>query len=342
MKKIWIFRRKNIKGYWCGWYESGKRKAKAFPNKLLAEHFRQIKYAQLNSDVFVGTINVDWQQMVQEYEQSKQVAGHQETSIYEALLTLRHFERIAGPLSSKQISQTSVDRFILQRQQEVKRYTANKDISNIKAFINWMVENHYIVPGLKLKKLKVDPCIPRALTLSQTDHLLNAAQQESATWYVRILLALITGLRGNDIERLQITDINFETNTIHTYSKKTRKQMLERPLPADIMPILIDYVNNLPTGQIKLLDDLSGKKSEKPKRLAWERIRKRADLPNTRFKDLRSTFSSELQKQGVSLAITQQLLEHSSPATTERYYTQVDSALAAAVNRLPIKKWLGN
>jgi len=42
-----------------GWYESGKRKTKALPSKALAEHFCQIKYAQLNSDVFIGTITMD-------------------------------------------------------------------------------------------------------------------------------------------------------------------------------------------------------------------------------------------------------------------------------------------
>jgi hypothetical protein len=52
MKKVWIYTRKNIKGWWVGWYESGKRKTKALPNKALAEHFRRIKYTQLNSDVF--------------------------------------------------------------------------------------------------------------------------------------------------------------------------------------------------------------------------------------------------------------------------------------------------
>jgi hypothetical protein len=47
---------KRIKGWWVGWYESGKRKAKALPTKALAEHYRQIKYAQMNSDVFTGTV----------------------------------------------------------------------------------------------------------------------------------------------------------------------------------------------------------------------------------------------------------------------------------------------
>ena len=63
MNKVWIYKRKGVKGWWIGWYESGKRKAKALPSKALAEHYRQIKYVQLNSDVFTGTVTVDWSQM---------------------------------------------------------------------------------------------------------------------------------------------------------------------------------------------------------------------------------------------------------------------------------------
>jgi hypothetical protein len=39
MKKVWVYKRKNIKGYWVGWYEGGMRKAKALPTRKLAEHF---------------------------------------------------------------------------------------------------------------------------------------------------------------------------------------------------------------------------------------------------------------------------------------------------------------
>jgi hypothetical protein len=64
MRKVWLYKRKNMKGWWIGWYESGKRRAKALPTKALAEHYRHIKYTQLNSDVFTGTVTVDWQQMI--------------------------------------------------------------------------------------------------------------------------------------------------------------------------------------------------------------------------------------------------------------------------------------
>jgi hypothetical protein len=71
MTKVWIYTRKRIKGWWVGWYESDKRKTKALPSKALAEHFRKIKYVQLNSDVFTGTVSVDWEKMRDEYLHSK-------------------------------------------------------------------------------------------------------------------------------------------------------------------------------------------------------------------------------------------------------------------------------
>jgi hypothetical protein len=77
MRKIWTYRRKGVKGWWVGWYESDKRKAKALPTKALAEHYRQIKYSQLNSDVFTGTITADWRQMRDEYEHRKKLQALQ-------------------------------------------------------------------------------------------------------------------------------------------------------------------------------------------------------------------------------------------------------------------------
>lgn len=137
MRKPWVCKRKNIKGWWCGWYEGGKRKAKAFPNKALAEHFRYIKYTHLNSDVFTSIVDYDWNQMVEEYRRCKQVEGLVEASLYEIQLTLRNFRRIVGLSSSKEITQQSLAAFILERSTDVKKSTLNKDIRNLHAFLAW-------------------------------------------------------------------------------------------------------------------------------------------------------------------------------------------------------------
>ena len=156
MKKVWIYKRKDAKGWWCGWYESDKRKAKALPTKELAEHFKQIKYSQLNSDVFTGLVTVDWQQMIDEYQEAKKVQGVTEGTLYEHALTLRNFARIVGKCNSKQITQNVIDKFILERGPEVKRATLNKDIRNLKTFVYWCRENRYLNGKLKLKELKLE------------------------------------------------------------------------------------------------------------------------------------------------------------------------------------------
>jgi len=139
-----------------GWYESGIRKAKVLPTKELAEHFKQIKYTQLNSDVFTGQVLADWQQMIDEYREAKKVQGVTKGTLYEHSLSLRNFERIVGKCNSKQITQNVIDKFILERTNEVKRATLNKDIRNIKTFVYWCREQRYLNGNLKLKELKIE------------------------------------------------------------------------------------------------------------------------------------------------------------------------------------------
>jgi integrase len=234
MRKVWIYKRKGINGWWVGWYESGNRKAKALPSKELAEHYKQIKYSQLNSDVFTGVVAVDWQQIVDEYRESKKVQGVTEGTLYEIALSLRNFERLVGKCSSKQITQNIIDQFILKRGSEVKRPTLNKDIRNMKTFINWCRENRYLKGHLKIKELKEDERPVKSLDDVQIKKLL-AATETYPSIKMRILLALGTGLRRGDIDSLKINDIDFENNSIATASRKTRKSMGARPVPAAVM-----------------------------------------------------------------------------------------------------------
>jgi len=43
----------------------------------------------------------EWQQMVDEYAESKKVQGVKEATLYEIALTLRHFERLIGKMQFK-------------------------------------------------------------------------------------------------------------------------------------------------------------------------------------------------------------------------------------------------
>ena len=332
MKKVWIYKRTGIKGWWVGWYESGKRKAKALPTRNLAEHYCQLKYSQLNSDVFTGIVTIAWKQMVVEHMESKKVQGVTEATLYETALTLRHFERLIGKCSSKQIAQNIIDKFILQRGSEIKRTTLNKDIRNLRTFINWCRKKRYVNGEVEIMELKEDERPVKSLNDAQFKKLMLVAGLYQ-TIRMRILLALGTGLRRSDIESLSISDIDFENNSITTSSKKTRKSMGSRPVSASVMAELSKYISGLDVKQEKLFTDNFNHKR-------WRKICKGVGLVDLKFHDLRKTFGSLLAQNGVSTAVTQKLLEHSSPHLTNKVYTNVAPVLRHAVDQLPVKSWL--
>jgi len=280
MRKVWTYKKKKTKGWWVGWYEGGIRKAKALPTKALAEHFRKIKYTQLNSDVFTGILSVTWSQMVQEYKNSKKVRGNEAGSIYEASLTLRHFERLVGQCNSKQITQHAVDQFILKRQEEIKRSTVNKDIRNLKAFVNWCRENRYLNGDIKLKLLKEDEKPVKALKQAQIKKLLLLSRRYPSM-RMRILLALATGLRRGDIERIKNADIDFGGHFVTTRSKKTRKSMGSRPVPILVMQELKKYLSELDPEQEQLFSDNFSQ-------CRWDTLRNIIGEPDLRFQELRN------------------------------------------------------
>lgn len=99
------------------------------------------------------------------------------------------------------------------------------------------------------------------------------------------------------------------------------------------MTELSNYVVTLPDGQDRLFTDQFTSKK-------WNRVRERMGMPKLKFHDLRKTFASLLAQRRVSTAVTQRLLEHSTPRLTNDVYTNVDPALRHAIGQLPVAEWL--
>ena len=141
--------------------------------------------------------------------------GLEKSSIYEIFLTLRHYERLVNPNSSKDITQQSLDNFVLKRGEEIRKNTLNKDIKNLHAFLKWASKNRLVAPDLKIKKVRVAPKPVTSLSAQQVKKLITMASIWP-TLRLRILLAVTTGLRRGDIEAIHIDDIQFDRNIIAT------------------------------------------------------------------------------------------------------------------------------
>ena len=171
-----------------------------------------------------------------------------------------------------------------------------------------------------------------SLSHTQIKKLLSTSKRYKTMW-MRILLALGTGLRLRDIEIWRVADIDFENSYVTTKNKKSRKSMGSRPVPVPIMAELKKYVSGLDAKQEKIfIDNFS--------RYRWTQIRRKLKLDDFTFHDLRKTFGSVLAQRCVSTAVIQKLLEHSSPDLTNKVYTNVDPVLRHAVDQIPAGDWL--
>ncbi len=109
--------------------------------------------------------------------------------------------------------------------------------------------------------------------------------------------------------------------------------MGSRPVPIPVMEELKKYVSELDPEQERLfIDNFS--------QCRWNTLRKVIGVPDLRFHDLRKTFCSILAQRGISTAVTQKLLEHSSSDLTNKVYTNVDPVLRHAVDQIPAGDWL--
>ena len=106
-----------------------------------------------------------------------------------------------------------------------------------------------------------------------------------------------------------------------------------RPVPIPVMQELKKYLSTIDPEQEQLfIDNFS--------QCRWDTLRNVIGEPDLRFQDLRKSYSSALAQNGISTAVIQKLLEHSSPELTNKIYTNVDPVLRHAVDQLPVSDWL--
>ena len=335
MSKVWITKTKSG-NYAIGWREGKKRKSKVTYSKDQAESYAADITLKLNAGDVTTLLAVPWEYLLKEYFDSKEAQKLRETSITEIKHTLKEFERLVGALKSTEIDQAVIDKFkLLRGKAGISNSTLNKDLTNLKAFVRFFsIERAYCRPNLNLKKVKAVIKPVRALDDEQVKTLLQSLKHSAPDYYIRALLALSAALRISTIDRMEIGEIHFDRNTIDTLNTKKGKWWMDRPIQPAVMTELSNYLSTYVTeGSARLL-------ASPYRRPKWLKLTKQAGVKTT-FHNLRKTCCSLMQQRGVSTAVAAEILEHSSPATTKKWYTDVSPAVKAATEALPVQEWIG-
>jgi integrase len=180
-------------------------------------------------------------------------------------------------------------------------------------------------PMSKIDMLSEDNIITRVLSREEIKRILNeSAHRKDLTLFVK--MALYMGMRKEEILSLQLPEkdlfaykqkahqkkinwIDMENGMIVLNNTKNRRGR-EVPINDEVHNDLQEYAKERPPGSLFDYKDL---------RRQWEKARKKANITDCTFHDLRRTFISYLASAGISREIVQSICGQVSEQVYKRY-----------------------
>jgi integrase/recombinase XerC len=218
----------------------------------------------------------------------------------------------------------------------------SRHLSTLRSFFRWACRQGHLAknPARGLPAPRVPKSLPRAMTLADTDSLLDAPEEGSFTERDRALFELLyaTGLRVSEAAGLDLEDMDFSARMARVVGKGGKERIV--PFGEEAEASLRDYLPRRAERRRKY--DLGGEpgSGEEPlfvnarggrlttrsmARLLKRRLRA-AGLPaEISPHALRHTFATHLLSAGADLRAIQELLGHASLSTTQKY-THLDAA----------------
>lgn len=199
--------------------------------------------------------------------------------------------------------------------------TANRYLAALSAALTCAVKDWYWMPEnpcAKVRRTKESSGRERFLSSEEKARLLAACSSSTdPRLYPIVLLALSTGARKNEIVSLQWSDVDLEAGrALVTQTKNKRPRMLYLTGPA--LAFLRELgAQRSPFQPFVFPSKRTGKPSFPRKKL--DEARRRADLADFRFHDLRHTAASYLAMGGATGPQLMEIMGWTTPAMLRRY-----------------------
>ena len=221
--------------------------------------------------------------------------------------------------------------FAASRRGRVSDSSVNREFTILRAVLRMAGRRWGMaVPEIDWPALRLREPEPRKryLTEQEADKLLAAAAPHLRA---PIILSITTGLRLNNIARLDWSQVDLQRReiTVRQKSKRPGGETLVVPLNEEAFLALAN-ANPKDTGPVWYY---RGRPTHSWKR-AFSRAVTRAGLSGLRWHDLRHTTASWLIQGGQGLDLVRDVLGHSEVATTQRYAHRDTSAKRRAVDQI--------
>ena len=162
----------------------------------------------------------------------------------------------------------------------------------------------------------------RYLTEEEAEKLIR----NSGKLRLLIIMALSTGMRKMEMLNLKWQDIDFTAKLIHIEESKNGERR-SVPISDSLMKELEQEPKKNQTEKVITVHSLE---------FHFRKLKKKCEIKNFHFHDLRHTFASWLAMKGVSLYTIKELLGHKSILMTQRYAHLSPDSRFSAVNLIKL------
>jgi integrase len=199
-------------------------------------------------------------------------------------------------------------------------YQANRCHALLSSIYGWAIRLGYWEgnnPAHAIRRFREEHR-ERFLSTTELARLDQALEADSNVyWRAYFRLALLSGARRSELLRARWEDINV-TDAIWTIPQTKAGRTHRLPLPTSAIRLLRGLPSRFRGGWVFP----SHRRSDQhiaDANTAWDRIRRKAGIPDVRLHDLRRSTGSFLAAQGHSLPLIGRVLNHSNPSTTAIY-----------------------
>jgi len=209
--------------------------------------------------------------------------------------------------------------------------TRSRKIASAKSFFKFMKEEGIIDnnPVAEVRQPRAGQTLPKVLSIEDVDQLLetsaNVNSAEEARDHAMVELMYAAGLRVSELVGLNLRDVDLDAGTVRTIGKGSKERVI--PIYDTAVAAISEYItysrrahSRNDYGDALFLNRRGGRIT---RQAYWLRLNKLATKAGISFKInphmLRHSFATHLLHGGASLRHVQELLGHSSIATTQIY-----------------------
>ncbi|SMP83321.1 Phage integrase family protein [Desulfonatronum zhilinae] len=190
-------------------------------------------------------------------------------------------------------------------------------------------------PARNTQQLEDNSQKERYLTTAEMHRLLEALKGCNSTVVPDIVeFLMVTGARKTEVVELTWSEIDLTTAT-WTLPAERNKGKRPKTVPLSVRAVEVLKRRQDNGSEYVFPTPKSGKPLQHFHR-TWDRIRKKAKIPDVRLHDLRHSYASFLINSGRSLYEVQKLLGHSQIQTTQKYAHLTRNTLSEATKTMDV------